>query len=82
MRLGKFMKAENDFITELEKKAVEQHRLVQTQMIPDWAKGLGDWFAINPWRVIVPLASMGYAVCRIGYGVGFRELILGLFGGF
>ena len=83
------MKVENNlfggeagFIAALEKKAAEQHRLVQTQMIPDWARGIGAWLAVHPWRVLVPLASIGYAVCRIGYGELFREFVLGLFGGF
>ena len=76
------MKAESKFIAELEQKAREQGKLVETQLIPDWAKGLGNWLATNPWRVIIPLAGMGYGVCRIAYGLQFRELILGIFGGF
>lgn len=73
---------EAGFIKLLEKKAEEQRRVVQTELIPQWAKGLGNWFAVNPWRVIVPAASIVYVVWRIAYGEQFRELILGLFGGF
>lgn len=76
------MKTEHSFIKELESRAREQQRLVQTELIPTWAKGLGDWLAVNPWRVLVPMAGMAYVVCRIGYGGQFRELILGIFGGF
>ena len=76
------MKSETSFIQELENKAVEQQRLVRTELIPGWAKGLGNWLAVNPWRVLVPGASMVYVVWRITYGVEFREFILGLFGGF
>lgn len=76
------MKTERSFIQELESRAVEQQRLVQTELIPTWAKGLGDWLAVNPWRVLIPIAGIWYLVVRSWYGVGFRELILGLFGGF
>lgn len=76
------MKTERDFLKELEEKASEQQRLVKTEMIPNWAKGIGDWLVINPWRVLIPLAGMCYIVIRMMYGVQFREFILGLFGGF
>lgn len=76
------MKSEYSFLAELEQRAGTQKKLVETEMIPGWARGLGDWLAVNPWRVLVPIAGMGYAGWRIGYGIPFRELILGLFGGF
>lgn len=76
------MKTESRFIEELENIAREQQKLVKTELIPEWAKGLGDWLAVNPWRVLIPIASIGYVVWRIGYGAPFREFILGLFGGF
>lgn len=73
---------EASFIAELEKKAKEQHKLASTQMIPEWARGLGVWLAVNPWRVIVPLSVVVYGVLRIAFGSNYREFILGLFGGF
>lgn len=76
------MKAESSFIKELEDKAREQQRLVQTELIPSWAKGLGGWLAVNPWRVLVPLSALTYGLLRIAYGTNYREFILGLFGGF
>lgn len=76
------MKAENKFIAELEQRAKEQHRLVETEMIPGWAKGLGGWLAVNPWRVLVPSSAILYLVLRILIGTSYREFILGLFGGF
>ena len=76
------MKSESRFIQELESRTVEQQKLVQTELIPDWAKGLGDWLAVNPWRVLVPIAGIWYLVARSWFGVNFRELTLGLFGGF
>ncbi len=83
------MKAENNppvgeasFIAELEKKAKEQHKLVETQIIPDWARGIGDWLAVNPWRVLIPLACTFYFFARVFSGTEYREFILGLFGGF
>lgn len=76
------MKVESSFVAELEKKAKEQHKLVSTQMIPDWARDIGLWLAVNPWRVLVPLSGIMYFVLRISYGAQYREFILGLFGGF
>jgi len=76
------MKTERNFVKELEAKAIEQSKLVETQMIPDWARDVADWLAINPWRVLVPISVIAYFSLRIGYGENLRELILGLFGGF
>lgn len=76
------MKTERDFLKELEEKASEQQKLANTEMIPSWAKGLGDWLAVNPWRVLVPIAGIMYFVLRLTYGEQYREFILGLFGGF
>ena len=73
---------ESSFITELEKRAESQRKLVNTEIIPDWARGVGDWLATNPWRVVVPLSGLAYGLLRTTYGSSFRELILGLFGGF
>lgn len=76
------MKAESSFIKQLEAKAEEQQRLVQTELIPDWARGLGGWLAVNPWRVLVPMAAILYVLFRFVMGVGYRDFVLGLFGGF
>ncbi len=76
------MKAESSFIQDLELKAREHQRLVQTEIIPDWAKGLGGWLAVNPWRVLVPVAAILYLGLRFALGIPYREFILGLFGGF
>ncbi len=73
---------ESSFITELEKRAESQRKLVNTEIIPDWARGMGDWLATNPWRVVVPVAVIVYVVVRLIVGVEYREFILGLFGGF
>lgn len=76
------MKSESSFVHYLEQRAREQQRLVETELIPDWARGLGGWLAVNPWRVVVPLSVSAYGLLRMAYGNDFRELILGLFGGF
>lgn len=75
-------RTEKQFLEELEKKSREERRLVGTEMLPAWARGLGEWLVVNPWRVLVPISGIVYVVCRMGYGVQFRDLILGLFGGF
>lgn len=76
------MKTESKFLAELEAKAGEQHRLIETQMIPEWTRGIGDWLAVNPWRVLVPLSLILYLILRLILGLNYREFILGLFGGF
>jgi hypothetical protein len=73
---------ESNFIAELEKRAQLQKKLVNTEIIPGWAKGMGNWLATNPWRVVMPIAVVVYLVLRVIGGVGYREFILGLFGGF
>lgn len=73
---------EAGFIQQLEDKAREQQMIVQTELIPDWAKGLGGWLAVNPWRVLVPMAVVLYVLLRVMVGVGYRDFVLGLFGGF
>lgn len=76
------MKTERDFVKELEARAREQRQLVRTQVLPIWARGLGDWLTVNPWRVLVPASTILYITIRLWYGAIFREFILGLFGGF
>lgn len=76
------MKQENKFLAELEEKARFQRKLAETQLIPDWARGIGSWLAVNPWRVLVPSAAILYTIIRVVFGVQYREFVLGLFGGF
>ena len=59
------MKTEAKFIAELEKKAKEQRRLTETELMPRWAKRIGGWLTINPWRVIVPLGAIAYGGWRM-----------------
>ncbi len=73
---------ESSFIAELEKRAELQKKLVNTEIIPDWARGMGNWLATNPWRVVVPIAVIVYLLVRLMGGVPYREFVLGLFGGF
>ena len=70
------------FIQELEKKASEQRKIVETEMLPMWARGGGEWLVVHPWRVIMPMALLAYGVWRMAYGEEVREFVLGLFGGY
>lgn len=76
------MQSETEFLKVIEKKAIEERKILDTELLPNWAKGVGEWLVVNPWRVMVPLASFLYLVVRAIYGTRLRELILGLFGGF
>ena len=76
------MQSETEFLKVIEKKAIEERRILDTELLPNWAKGVGEWLVFNPWRMMVPLASFLYLVVRAIYGTRLRELILGLFGGF
>lgn len=73
---------EEDFILKLESRAREQKKLVGTELLPKWAKGMGEWLVVNPWRVLVPIAGATYLGLRIILDSRFREIILGLFGGY
>lgn len=75
-------KTEAKFLQELERKSKAERRLVGTEVLPTWAKGLGEWLVVNPWRVLVPVAVIAYGILRTAYGEVFRNFILGLFGGF
>ena len=74
--------SEKEFLRVLEAKSKEQRKLVGTELLPGWAKRVGEWLVVNPWRVLVPGASITYFVLRITLGAEFRDLILGVFGGF
>lgn len=76
------MQSEAEFLKIIEKKAAEERRILDTEMMPSWAKGVGEWLVVNPWRVMVPVSGVLYVLLRIVIGATFRELILGLFGGF
>ena len=76
------MKIESRFIEELEQRAGMQKKLMETELIPRWAKRVGDWLAVNPWRVLVPLSAIAYGLLRTAYGENYREFVLGLFGVF
>ncbi len=76
------MQSEADFLKIIELKAREERQILDTEIIPIWAKGIGEWLVVNPWRVMVPLACIVYLVIRLSYGQSFREIILGIFGGF
>lgn len=80
--LMKHMQSEAEFLKIIEKKAVEERRIIDTELMPSWARGIGEWLVVNPWRVMVPVSGVSYVLLRILVGVNFRELILGLFGGF
>ena len=76
------MKSERDFLKNLEQKAKEQGKLVETELIPDWARGVGAWLAINPWRVLIPMSMVVYVIWRVIFGINVSDFVLGLFGGF
>lgn len=74
--------SEREFLQLLESKAEEERRVLDTEIMPQWARGVGEWLVVKPWRVMVPLSGITYYVLRITLGVELREFILGLFGGY
>lgn len=76
------MQSETEFLKVIEKKAVEERKILNTELMPSWARGVGEWLVVNPWRVMVPVSGVSYVLLRILIGANFRELILGLFGGY
>ena len=75
-------KTEREFLKELEGRASEEKKLLKTRIMPRWAKSLGDWLVVNPWRVLVPVSAMVYGLWRMIDGLHAREVVLGIFGGF
>lgn len=76
------MQSEAEFLKTIEAKAREERKILETEIMPEWARGIGEWLVVNPWRVMVPLSAVAYGLLRAVYGSNFRELILGLFGGY
>mgnify|MGYP003475834159 FL=1 len=76
------MQSETEFLKVIEKKAVEERKILNTELMPSWARGVGEWLVVNPWRVMIPVSGISYILFRIALGTNFRELILGLFGGY
>jgi hypothetical protein len=74
--------SEHDFLALLEAKSSEDKRILATELLPVWARGVGEWLVVNPWRVLIPVSTGLYVLIRSFMGIGFREFILGLFGGF
>ena len=74
--------SEDQFLRILEKKSLEEQRILSTEVMPEWARGFGEWLVVNPWRILVPSACLIYLGVRFMFGIDFREWILGLFGGF
>ncbi|MFH2019431.1 MAG: hypothetical protein ABII80_02360 [bacterium] len=79
---NRIVRKEEEFLLKLERRAREQKKLVGTEVLPIWAKGMGEWLVVNPWRVLVPIAGIMYVALRFVYGTRFREIILGVFGGY
>lgn len=75
-------KSEQEFLQTLERRAEEEKKLSGSEILPRWAVGIGEWLVVNPWRALVPAAIIVYCVCRVLLGAGFRDVILGIFGGF
>lgn len=75
-------KTETEFLGELEAKARSERRLVETEILPAWARGLGEWLVVNPWRVLVPVSGLIYLALRLIVGTKWVWLMLALFGGF
>lgn len=75
-------KTEREFLEVLESKAQKQRRVVESGILPSWASAFGNWMGFNPWRLIIPMSFVFYVLLRILFGMYFRELMLGVFGGF
>ena len=73
---------EKSFIVSLEARAAQQRRLAQTEVMPRPLAGIGEWLAVNPWRVLIPVACILYLLMRVVFGTPFRELTLRVFGGY
>lgn len=69
---------ENEFLLELEKRALENERLIKKSSI---AFALSLWFGEHPWRILIPLAFLFSLILRIATGRAYFELILWIFGG-
>ena len=73
---------EHDFLSQLEKRAQEQERLLQGVPYKNVFSTLSLWLGEHPWRLLIPLAILLTILLRLTLGFRYYELILKLFGGF
>ena len=69
---------ENEFLLELEKRAIESEKLIRKSSI---AFILSSWFGEHPWRIVIPLSLLSSLLLRIILGKAYLEAILWIFGG-
>lgn len=75
-------KSEVEFLEILEEKSKEQVKLMESNLLPDWAGLVGVWLAVHPWRVIAPFAGLTYILLWMILGESAVEATLAIFGGY
>lgn len=75
-------KSEREFLELLESKAREDSELIRGGLFPRWAAFVGEWFGVNPWRVMIPLSVLIYVFARVVFGDVVREAFLAIYGGY
>ena len=68
---------EREFLIELEKRALENKRLIEKSSVAI----VSLWFGEHPWRIIIPFSFLLTLLLRLILGKTYFEVILWIFGG-
>lgn len=69
---------ELEFLLELEKRAIENERLMKKSGL---AFMLSLWFGEHPWRIIIPFSLLSTLLLRFIFGEPYFKAVLWIFGG-
>lgn len=70
---------EREFIELLQKRAKEQHQIIEELPFPRIFAIVTKWLSDHPWRYLIPLALFFTLALRSIFGWHFTEAILRLF---
>jgi len=70
---------EREFIEVLQKRAKQQHKIIDDLPFPRIFALVTKWLSDHPWRYLIPLAFLLTLLTRSLLGQNFTELVLRLF---
>jgi hypothetical protein len=70
---------EREFLLQLQKRAHEQKRTMDTVPFPKFFSFVIEWLSVHPWRYLIPLAFLLSFILRAVLGEHYTDFILRLF---
>ncbi len=72
---------EHDFLSQLQKRAKEQEKIINDMVFPGVFAAVSYWLGNHPWRLLIPLAFIVTLIFHFAFGTPYGNLILRIFGG-